>query len=285
MRLTNPITGINGVAPDSTATAPVTADRRVHGFLLKYSNAASRAAARPATQAEIEADLKEFRFLANAKPLRRALISENNTILALNGIAFRAGHVLIQFSESFRRTPDGEEWGAFNAFGIPGVMLEVDIAATAVGPALQVDCEYDFVSDRNRGFILWEKRSIVSPTPGAEHDLNDLTIKGAYSRIHLFTDKISRVRAQVDDRDVHDRTPETIATWLAKYRMTVQAGTTPVVFDYTQQISDALDMKRLVDGKAVPLNSFNLKITHTAGVVTYPVIAERLIQDVAAQIT
>lgn len=283
MRLTNPLTGINGVAPDSTASASVTNDRRIHGFLVTYSNAASRAAARAATQAEIEADLKEFRFIANAKPLRRALVSELHKINALNAIPFRAGQVLIQFSEPFRRTPDGEEWGAFAAFGIPGVTLEIDIAATAVGPALSVDCEYDFVPSQ-RGFIMWEKRSIVSPTPGDDYDLNDLPRKGAYSRIHLFTDKISRVRAQLEDRDVHDRTPEKIAAFLGKYGMTVQAGTTPVVFDYTQQISDALDMKRLVDGKAVPVSSFNLKITHAAGVATYPVIAERLVQDIAAEI-
>jgi hypothetical protein len=284
MRLTNPVTGINGVYPDSTASAAIQNNRRIHGFLATYSNAASRAAARPATQAEIEADLGEFRLMANGKPLRRALVSELHKINALNGLAFRAGQVLVQFSDPKRRTPDGEEWGAFSAFGIPGITVEFDIKSTAVGPALSLDCEYDFVPDKNRGFIVWEKRTIVSPTAGDDYDLNDLIRAGAYSRIHLFTDKISRVRAQIDDADMHDRTPEKIAAFLAKHGLTVQAGTTPVVFDYTQQISDALDMTRLINGVATPVNSFNVKITHTAGVATYPVISERLVKDVAAQI-
>lgn len=284
-RFTNPVSGVNGVVAGATATVAVQNNRRIHGFLISYSNTASRTAVRNATQAEIEADIGEIRFLANGKPLRRSSAAELNIINNLNGVAPRAGQLLMQFSTSKTRTPDGEEWGAFTAFGIPGITLEIDIAAAAAGPQLSIDCEYDFYPDRNKGFILWEKRSIVNPTAG-DYDLNDLTKNGAYSRIHLMTDKISRVRAQIDDSDVHDRTPDKIAAWLAKHGMTVQAGTTPVVFDYTQQRSDALDMTRKAsDGKTdVPVNSFNLKITHTAGVASYYLISERLIGNVAAYV-
>ena len=283
MRLTNPISGINGVAAAATASVPLQNNRRIHGILLTYSNTASRAASRNATQAEIEADLGECRIMSNGKPLRRFLISENNIINALNGVAFVTGQVLHLFSNPKRRTPDGEEWGALNAFGLPNLTLEVDIAGAAAGPQLSASMEYDFISDRNPGFILWERRSIVNPSVG-DYDLNDLTRSGAYSRIHLLTGNISRVRAQIDDADMHDRTPAQISTLLAKHGMTVQTGTTPVVFYYTQQITDSLDMTRLVAGKSQPVNSFNLKITHTTGVATYPLISERLVANLAAYV-
>ena len=70
MRLTNPITGINGVAAGTGASAALQNNRRIHGFLLTFNNAASRAAGTPATQAQIENDLGEVRILANGKPLR-----------------------------------------------------------------------------------------------------------------------------------------------------------------------------------------------------------------------
>ena len=69
-----------------------------------------------------------------------------------------------------------------------------------------------------------------------------------------MTDKIDRVRAQVDDIDVLDRTTAKNALWLAAQGLTVQANTWPVVFDYTQQATDALDMLRVVDGKAQPVD-------------------------------
>lgn len=282
-RKTNLLTGLSGVQPNAAATAPITSDRRVHGLIFEYSNAASRLAGLPATKAQIEADLKEVRFIANSKILRRALASEVNVINADNGIAFQDGYLLLPFSDSKRRTPDGEEWGAFVAFGIPGVSIEVDIAATAVDPQLRIFCEYDNVADRNRGFILWEKRTVDNPSPG-DRDIDTLTRIGAYGRIHFFTDKISRVIAKAEDVTICDRTPDFIKLLGAKHGMVAQAGETLLAFDYTQQITDALDMtKKAADGKTdISISSFVLTLTHAAGVANYPYICERLVPNVAA---
>jgi hypothetical protein len=284
-RYTNPIVGLSGVEANQTVTGKCQSDRRYHGFLINYSNAASRLAARAATQAEMEADIGEIRFIANSKVLRRFTVAQLNLINALNGIAVRAGQEAIFFSDPKRRTPDGEEWGAFTAYGIPGVTLEVDVTATADAPQMTIDQVYDYVPDRNKGFILWEKKSVVNPNAG-DLDIDGLTKKGAYSRIHLFTDKISRVLVKVDEVAIHDRTPEKIKAFLAPYGLVVQAGTTPVVFDFTQQISDALDMtKKAPDGKTdVAVDSFVITPTHTAGVATYQYIVERLIANVAAYV-
>lgn len=282
-RKTNKLTGLSGVSANSTGTAPITSDRRIHGLIFKYSNAASRLAGLPATKAQIEADLKEVRFNANAKVLRRATVAQINVINADNGIAFQDGQVLLCFSDAKRRTPDGEEWGAFTAYGIPGVTIEVDIDAAAVAPQLEIVCEYDNVPDRNKGFILWEKRTMDNPAVG-ERNLNDLPRIGAYGRIHFFTDKITRIVASVDDVQICDRDPALINTLGAKHGMVSQAGETLLAFDYTQQITDSLDMtKKAADGKTdVQVNSFSITLTHDVGVANYDYIAERLVPNVAA---
>ena len=285
-RKTNPIVGLSGVEPNQTVTGKCQSDRRYHGFLINYSNAASRLAGLPATHAQMEADIGEIRFIANSKVLRRFTAAQLNTINALNKIAVRPGQEQIFFSNPKCRTPDGEEWTAFPAYGIPGVTLEVDIAATAVDPQMTIDQVYDYVPDQNKGFCLWEKKSVVNPNAG-DMDIDNLTKKGAYSRIHLFTDKISRVLVKVDEVAIHDRTPEKIKAFLEPYGLEVQAGTTPIVFDYTQQISDALDMtKKAPDGKTdVVVDSFVITPTHTAGVATYQYIVERLIANVALYVS
>lgn len=272
MRQTTLINGINGVGAGQTASVLLPTDRRYHTITLQYSNSGS---ATPA-QAAIQADITEIRLVANGRPIRRFSSTDVFIVNAYRGNAFIAGVVPIFFSEPHRRTPDGEEAFALKAQNLASLALEVDIAGTAVSPALSGVISYDYFSDPDaRSFVVWEKYTVPNPSAG-DFDWTTLVRQGEYSAIHLFSGSITRVRSQVDSILVADRTPAQVAALSAPYGLTPQTNHFPLDFALTEQATDTLKMYRVVGQTQVPVQSFDNTITTSAG-GAFNALAERVV--------
>lgn len=278
MRLTLPSNSFTAVASGQTATVKVATQRRILGIICK-TNAVD------ATQ--LNNFVREVRLKLGSLTLIKLTITQLYALLAYYGIPVGAGEIPLFFAKAQARTPTGEEFTAFNTFGLDDLTLEVEFrtaaeynaaTATVLGftPTLSAVVEFDFVNDGNRAFIQTTDRLIANSGAG-DVDFDTLEREGAYKAIHIFSNLVTRGRVYRDGLELVDRTGADIDALNRRYGLTRQANHFPIDFGYTNQAQDVLEMSRS-DGKggSVKVQTFNLKLTTTAG-GALPAIVERVI--------
>lgn len=253
----------NAVAASSTATTRLPRNRRYHALYLQYKTNAN--------QATIQADISQIRIKVNSKVVRQFSATQLYTINALNGIAFSAGMIPIYFSEPRRRTPEGEEYLALNAYellGVGDVDIEVDIAAGAVAPTLSGVMEFDYqrpadvwadipgavpgatdaqkaLAPSLRTFMHWLPK--VTPCNAAFTAAAPLTpanffpaVAGWIHRVHSFDAVITQNILRDGDTPFWNLTTVQATAVLLSHALTIQANTFSLVLDSTQQYVDGL---------------------------------------------
>jgi len=273
-----PIPAFDQVTAGQTSRVKLERNRRVHGIVLNYKDTAS--------QATMQNDLTQFRLTVNAKVVRTFSATELFLINAENGLAVTAGRVVIPFSEPRRRTPEGEEFGALNAFeelGVGDVGLEVDIAAGVTAPTLTGKHLFDFQQpntvwyERNnpkgnprdiiasrwaRSFMHWRRLSV--PCAAAFTAAAPLTPSGflpfvptaalaaGYDaflhRIHAFDAVVTQMLLRSGGgRPFWNANESDLAAVANMHGMAKQAATFSALIDSTQQLSDGVSLGAMPD--------------------------------------
>ena len=235
-----PTNSFNAVAANQrpTLSLPV-GELTYHGILLKYGTSAGGGPNR----ANMEAHINDIRFKINGKVQREHSAAELFLLNETNGIQVADGFLQIFFSEPWRRTVLGEEGLAWGTADIPDLFMEVDLDAAATAPTLEAKV---IVSEDPRplGAIKKIKRHTVPVSAIGVVNYNDLPLIDSYYRLHAVSTDVGNIKVVVDREDEFDLTDAELRRVYADNGLTLPAGLTSAIFDYTQQASDILATQR-----------------------------------------
>lgn len=244
MRINDQITGINGVVAGGTAAVNLDVNKRVHGLTFYYKGTAA--------QATIEADITFIQLFVNGVMIRDINVAELFVENAANGRAFVVGQIPIFFSEPWRASVMSEEATAWDLFGQVSFTAKIGISGAAVAPTLTGNYAYDFLRNVDQAgkpalnIVKWIRDSF-------NLSLGTQTLtqfqKGFLYQRQTFTttagNEISAFLVQLNSNVVRNVSRTEIANILAAYQITQQAATSLLYWDYTQQITDALEVGAL----------------------------------------
>lgn len=238
----------NGVAASQTATLDIpVGDIKYHMLHIEYD---TTDAGGP-IQSVVEADLTEFRLKVNGKVQRRFSAADLFKVNAWHGEDVDIGDantpafLPLWLSEPWRRTAQGEDALGWGTQEIQSLQLEVDLAASATGPALVARAEIERVREPLAGIIKWRKFTIPVSASGLVQWFPPRF--DAYAVIHLIETTaadITDVKVVVDGEDVFNATDDAIEKVYATYGLTPQTGVFHIAWDRTMRVSDFLSMVR-----------------------------------------
>jgi hypothetical protein len=274
-----PITGINGVGDGDIATADLTVGRRYHDLLL---NIGCTAHAVP-TWAQMHSMVKRIVILANSREVRAFTVAELEEVLRFNKMPRPNGYLPIYFSEPWRVTRAEEEFYALKADRLSTLQLKVEWNTSAVagfslaGLFLRGTQSFDYVKADHGSFVHWTRVSPPVTSAGIGY-WKDLDRVGAYSRIHIFSSDVTKVRVKVGSDEIFDKDKTQNEILAAAYDYDASnANTFNIAFDYTGYNSDSLVMtKEVAPGVFAPVDSFEIEVTRTAGGGNLPALVEHI---------
>jgi hypothetical protein len=273
------ITGINGVGDGSIASVDFTTGRRYHDFLFRVGCTAHPSP----TWAQMHAMIRKITLLANSRPVREFTVAELEEVLRFNNMARPAGRLPLFFSEPWRVTRAEEEFYALKADRLATLQLKVEFATTAqagfslAGLFFTGLQSFDQVRADHGSFVHWVRVSPPLTSAGVGY-WKDLERVGAYSRIHILSSDVNRVKVKVGSDEIFDKTKSDNELLAAAYDYAADsANSFNIAFDYTGYNSDSLVMSKEVSpGVFVPVESFEIEVTRTAGGGNLPALVEQI---------
>jgi len=245
MRIINLINGMNGVVAGGVATLDIPPGRRYHA--LKAWLAATVSSA-PSTDPTVI--ISSARLIVNGVVMRDLTPTQVLNIAKLNGITPDAttGELPFYFSEPWRASVIGEESTSWDMFGQSKFTLELTFLTTALSPSCVVEAAFDYgrnVDGTGKNFLAIVKQlRYTRSNPTGAVDIIDLPQQYPIQRIHLTTSagSISSLEIWNDTVKVMEGITANINDFYKDYRLTPSAASfgLSAVFDYSQQISDAL---------------------------------------------
>lgn len=245
MRNINFINGINGVVAGGVATLDITTGRRYHALKAFLSATVSGS---PST--DPTAIVSSARLLVNGVVMRDLTPAQVIGIAKLNGITpdTTTGELPFYFSEPWRASVIGEESTSWELPANATFTLELVFLSTAVAPACVVEAAYDYgrnVDGAGKPFLAIVKQLRFTRTnPVGALDITDLPQVYPIQRIHLTVSSgtISSLEVWNDTVKVMEGNTANLNDFYKDYKLTPSASgfSLSAVFDYTQQISDAL---------------------------------------------
>jgi len=242
MRNIGYINGVEGVVSEGTASVNVPKDRRYHALKLFVT------AGGGVTNAALIVD--RVRLYVDSVLQRDLSATQIINIALLNGITAATGEIPIYFSEPWRASVTAEEITSWDLFGgVQKMTLEIVFLAVTT-PACQVLAAYDYgrntqtvngVTTPVLAIIKQLNQTIVAPS--GMFDIVTVPTKYPIQRIEcqMSANDISSVEVFNGSQKIREGTKAQNARYLADYGLNAAAFTFPLVFDYEQQISSALD--------------------------------------------
>ena len=245
MRNINFLTGINGVVAGGIATLDIPVNRRYHALKVWL---AATVGGSPSTDPAVI--IGSARLLVNGVVIRDLTPDDILNIAKLNGVTPNAttGELPFYFSEPWRASVIGEESTSWDVFGQSKMTLELSFLSTAVNPSAVVEASYDYGRNRDasgKDFLAIVKQlRFTRSNPAGSVDITDLPQVFPLQRIHLRTSAGTVDSAEVwnDTVKVIEGDTDHLNDFLKDYKFTPAASgfELSLVFDHTQQISDAL---------------------------------------------
>ncbi len=270
-RITNKITGIQGVAAGNTAIFQLPTDRRYHEILLEYG---SNAVPAP-TLAQMDDEIDLIRIKANSTSIREFKPSELAAVMSNKLGHVANGFIPIMFSEPWRATRLEEEAFSLNAKGFASLEVQIIFKSGTFIPTLSGDFSFDYRQDNNRAFMKWERHNVPLSSAGA-HEWVTLDKVGALSTLHILSPNVTRVRVLSEGVEVLDRTKASNRELLKGQGFGVDSNIFPVMFDYTGYADDVLPLVKTQGNATVPVSTFMTQIYSSAS-GNIPVIVERAV--------
>lgn len=244
MRIINILYGINGVVSGGAATLDIPVGRRYHA--LKCFLSGTVAAAPSTNPVDI---IQSARLLVNGIVMRDLTPAQILKIAALNNRPADAtsGELPFFFSEPWRASVVGEESTSWDMTRQSRFTLELTFLPTVTAPACVVEAAFDYgqnVGADGKPFLAIVKQlRYTRSNPAGAVDITDLPQQYPIQRIHLETSagNIPSLEVWNDTVKVMEGSKAVLDTFWEDYEMVPASGFgLSAVFDYSQQISDAL---------------------------------------------
>lgn len=266
MRIQNYITGIQGVTAGGVATLNIPIDRRYHALKLFVSGTFNAG-----TSTDPNELIASARLMVNGVVMRDLLPSDIIKIAKLNGITpdTTNGETPFYFSEPWRASVLGEEstsWDmkgqtsftlevTFNSVSTTGSFAITNLAAAVIG-------SFDYarnLNGANQPFLAIVKQLRYSVSaPAGQFDFTTLPTVHPIQRTHFRTSTgtISSMEVYNDSTKVMEGLTAQINDFYKDYKLVPASGfSLSAIFDFTQQISDALFVQN---------NNLDFRITSSA---------------------
>jgi hypothetical protein len=244
MRIINILSGINGVVAGGAATLDIPVGRRYHALKAYLS---ATVGGNPSTNPE--EIISSARLLVNGVVMRDLTPLQIINIAKLNGVTpdTATGELPFYFSEPWRASVIGEESTSWDMTVQSKFTLEMTFLSTAVAPACVVEAAFDYGRNRdekgNAFLAIVKQLRFTRSNPAAAVDITDLPQIYPIQRIHLQVSAgtISSLEVWNDTVKVMEGLTVNLNDFWKDYKL-VPAGlfSLSAVFDFTQQISDAL---------------------------------------------
>jgi hypothetical protein len=247
MRQLNRITGIEGVTQGGNATVSLPTGRRYHGvkFYARVNG----------VLAPIETVIGKVRAIVNGVTVRDLTALQILGIAQANGLDPSEGELPIFFSEPWRASVMGEEATSWdmagqNSFKYELQILEQDEPTDVV--QISGVMEFDYIRNRNqegKPMLAIIRQSVTTyNVPAGQYDMDTLPVRFPIQRIWLDgPEAISAVEVTRDSEKVYEVTNAQNQNELADYKIDGTTFAFPIVFDFTQQITDGLEVARTLN--------------------------------------
>lgn len=272
--LTN-ISGVPGVSSSGTVTIEVPANARYHAIILQFFQNGALA-----TAAQIATALTNCRFEVNGNLMRQFSGTQGQQILLVNGETLKDGYLPVYFSEPWRADVMDEEVTSWDLKGQRTFNVYLDLTTPATAFSVGGVKIYDYKDNTIDGkpfvrAVKWIRQAFNANS--GEADFDQIPKSRPIQRIHAFAASaaLQRIRVRSDSVEIFDQTFAQNAQAMAAYGMVQQTDSLPMIFDYNQQLRDALPV---IGRDGLPLRDLNIKLTMgTAQTVTF--ITEQLAED------
>lgn len=263
MRIINLVNGINGAITGSTGQLVIPVGRRYHN--LKVFLSATDGVGATTDPLRI---VSAARLTVNGVLMRNLTTAQILKIASLNGFPATAatGELPFYFSEPWRASVVGEESTSWDMGDgkIRTFLLELDfLAGLVAGPSVVVEASFDYGRNVDQGgkpfLAIIKQLPTVKANAVGVLDLQDLPQQFPIQRIHLQASAgtISSAEVWNDSTKVMEGLTANLNDFYRDYRfVTAGAFSLSLIFDHTQQISDALSVLN---------NNLNVRPTFSAG--------------------
>ena len=268
-----------GVDAGQTAVWNLPPSGTYYSLQLRYK----QGAAGGPTQAQVESDLTECRLKIGGKVQRvfslRQLIDIYNfygNAMDFGAAAAEFAYIDIHFSEPWRPTVPGEDGLAWGMAGVDTFTLEVDIAAGANAPALELYAVRSVVTTRI-GLINQWRRFTLNPSAAGEHDFTPPK-RGSLYGIHMdmAAVTINSCRIEADDDTLFEGSKERVDKMYKTHGFVPQSDWFHATPDkITGRTSESMVFFKEGASGREPITDFRF-IVDTAGAGAIPTIAEYL---------
>lgn len=270
MRLLNLLSGIEGLITGGTITINVPVGCRYHAIHFNPTiNGAAAAATAFFDWIQLQVDGVTVRNLSPAQML---------AIARVNGLVPPAGDVASYFSEPWRATVTGEELTSWdmNGNGVRKFVIQAKITAGITDPlGLTVEATFDYGQNVDpitgkRALSIVHQDAQTYNLPAGRYDINDIPTDFPINRIHLFapSSDLTQVEVYRDSQKVFEGYVFNVTQIYSDYGISFAGDGThgfPILFDFTQQISDYLTVK----------NDFYVRVW-SAGAQAVTAVTERI---------
>lgn len=242
------ISGIEGVAVNSTSTTNLPTNRRYKALKLF---ATGTDGVNPLVAADI---VDGVQLLVNGVTMLDLTADQLRRIYLLNN-KIAAGSVLddseipIMFAEPARASVTDENITAFDLFGESSFTMKVKIKSGVTTPALSGVALFDYLRSDLNGKVVKQaiKRNVVGVNaPSGVYDITQIQVKNPVQRILLDgAQNITNVEVKADSVRVYESTSLQNTRFLADYGIDASQFKYPIVFDHNQQLfGGALRVKK-----------------------------------------
>lgn len=255
MRFLNRITGIEGVVSQGLATFSLPTGPRYHALKLRtFLNGNANAVGGVVERVRIKVNEVTIWDIATARLLAEA---------QLNGLTLAVGELPLFFSEPWRADKVDEQLTAWDTFGERSFKVELVMANTGADvPLISGVSIFDYgatiVEGQRRKSII-KKLEYTFNAPNGSFDIDTLNIRYPILRLLMAAGgAINEVEVTADSVRVLEISNAANAQNLANYGLNAAAFAFPVLFDYTEQLTDFLEVSkslnvRVASGAAQPI--------------------------------
>lgn len=238
MRRIAELGSFQNVVAGSKATLDLPVDRRYHSLKIGYKRSGAAA-----TRAQMESSISLIRLLLDGVVQWELSAKQLFATHDIHGYPVTSGVLPLFFSEPWRRSPAGEDNLAWAVQGeVRTFQVEIDIAGTAVSPALECYSEFDNVQAPLAPIRKFTRQQVPVAATGL-HTLDQIPGIGNLHALHCFeaaANDVKSIRAELEQQIVFEA-PRYIADELNKaHGGAPVAGVFSLRFDRTERVSDML---------------------------------------------
>ena len=236
MKAPRSLPSFNSVAAGQTATLDVPVTGTYDTFMFTYSTSTAGGA----TQANMEAELLEWRFMVNDKVQRRFSTEELFDLNYHKGQGLpNAGEITIHLAEPWRRSAQGEDALAWGMGDVNSFQIQVDIASGATAPVLSGKCIRQKQTIPMGPIVKWRKYTVPVTTTGLVN-VTTLNKNDQYVAIHAHSAVIDDVEVMIGEAEEWKATAAEAARLQASYGRVPVTGWFHVPFDVSNRVLDTL---------------------------------------------